>query len=166
MIVKHLWSPWRLEYIKGQRLESDCPFCSLPAEDKDPENLILFKDQDIFVVLNKFPYNPGHLMVIPRAHVKDLSELDAQVQTKLMGALPICIDKLRQALEPQGFNVGMNIGQQAGAGIPHHLHWHVIPRWGGDTNFMPLIADTKTVPTHNASIFAQLSKHFAKFWVK
>jgi ATP adenylyltransferase len=160
-----LWAPWRLEYIKntaGKKL-SECPFCILPKESNDEENLILFKDQDLFVILNRFPYNPNHLMIIPREHVADPLSLAPSLWSKLARAQQAALLNLKAAVNPQGFNMGMNLGIHGGAGIAEHLHWHIVPRWQGDTNFMPLIGETKALPTHNQTIYAGLKAHFADF---
>lgn len=164
MSVDHLWAPWRLEYIKKQGdKDSGCPFCELPKETPSAENLVLFKNDRLFVIMNKFPYNPGHLLVIPRAHVRQPKDLEPGVWQELSTAIQAAMSIVDEALKPQGFNVGINLGSGAGAGIPDHLHWHIVPRWNGDTNFMPVIAETKAIPTHNATVYRQLEKFFSKF---
>lgn len=162
MKIDFLWAPWRLEYVKGKRPEG-CPFCEAPQEEPSPENLVLYKDNQVFVVMNKFPYNPGHLLVVPRAHVGDPLQLDPKVWLRCQMAVRGCIQILTQTLNPKGFNLGTNLGSAAGAGIPAHLHHHILPRWDGDTNFMPLIADTKALPTHNEKVYAELKSQFVGF---
>ena len=164
MSLDHLWAPWRIEYIKQQGdKERGCPFCVLPKEEPSSENLVLFKNERLFVIMNKFPYNPGHLLVIPRAHVREPKNLEKGVWQELSTAIQACLDILTEAFKPQGFNVGINLGSGAGAGIPDHLHWHIVPRWNGDTNFMPVVAETKAIPTHNTTVYRQLEKYFSDF---
>ncbi len=147
--MEYLWAPWRMEYIKIANEQSDreCPFCVKPAESlkKDKENLILFRGEKGFIMMNKFPYNGGHLLVLPYRHVKDISALNPEERIELMNLLDKSIQVLQKAFKPHGFNIGMNLGRVAGAGIADHLHFHVVPRWNGDTNFMPLISNTKVI---------------------
>jgi ATP adenylyltransferase len=168
--LERLWAPWRLSYIednhkKGKTKSSKtaCPFCEASKAEASLENLVLFKDKDYFVVMNKFPYNPYHLMVIPHVHVGELLELDPQIWLRMNAAVQGCVKLLRDAVKPQGFNLGMNLGAAAGAGIADHLHIHILPRWAGDTNFMPLIAETKALPTHNETVYKKLQPLFKNF---
>jgi ATP adenylyltransferase len=151
-----------MEYLKGEA-KSGCPFCELPKEEPSEQNLVLWRDENLFVIMNKFPYNVGHLMVVPRAHVGHPEKLDAKIWVQMSVALQLALEILKQDMDPQGFNMGMNLGVVGGAGIPGHIHWHVIPRWGGDTNFMPLIAETKALPTHNATVYRRLRPLFEDF---
>lgn len=157
-----LWAPWRLDYVKGTRAPG-CPFCELPKVDPSEETLVLFKNDTFFVVLNKFPYNPGHLLVIPRRHVSSPVDLSPDEWSELSLALRAVLGILKEEAGPQGFNLGMNLGSVGGAGIPDHLHWHILPRWAGDTNFMPLIAETKALPTHNVTVYRRLKPFFDTF---
>jgi ATP adenylyltransferase len=161
--LQRMWAPWRLEYIQGQKTPQGCPFCELPKEEPSEENLLLYVDDEIFVVMNRYPYNPQHLLVIPRAHIGRPEDLPPAVWTKLSGALRLCVELLRQGSNPPGFNLGMNAGSVGGAGLPDHLHWHIVPRWAGDTNFMPVIAETKTLPVHNRSVWQTLRPRFLDF---
>lgn len=164
--VDKLWAPWRGEWILSQKekgKDKACPFCELPKEEPSSENLILFRDDDVFVIMNKFPYNPGHIMVIPRAHVGHPGELAPETFIKLNAALHTAIQCLQAAVQPAGMNLGMNIGQTGGAGIPDHMHWHVLPRWTGDTNFMPLLAEAKALPFHNVTMYEKLKPEFEGF---
>lgn len=145
--METLWAPWRLEFITGDR-PSGCIFCRFPAEDRDRENLVLGRSDHAFVILNKFPYNNGHLMVVPRAHVASLDRLEDEAFEDLQRTLRLSIRVLSEFCSPEGLNVGMNLGRCAGAGIADHLHWHVVPRWVGDVNFMPVLAETRVVPEH------------------
>ena len=159
-----LWAPWRLEYIKNQGNPSlGCPFCELPLQGVNEETLILFSDDDFFVDMNKFPYNPGHLLVIPRKHTGKPQDLSLDVWQKLNLGLRLSLESLEATMKPQGFNMGMNLNAVGGAGIPEHMHWHIVPRWGGDTNFMPIIAETKTLPAHNLTVYRQLKPAFDDF---
>jgi ATP adenylyltransferase len=157
-----LWAPWRMEYIlEAQDQAPDgCIFCSLPRAQADRENLILWRGRRAFVILNKFPYNPGHLMVVPYFHTADLDDLVPDELTELMLGLRRAIGCLRRAMDPEGYNVGINLGRTAGAGIPGHVHYHVVPRWDGDHNFMPILAETKVIPQHLLRTYDQLAPLF------
>ena len=146
--LRHLWTPWRMEYIRSAMEEGDevCFLCDLPAQDDDEKNLILARGERAFVILNRFPYNPGHLMVAPFRHTGELEDLGEDELRDVDGLLQRSIRALKEEYQPHGFNLGVNLGRVAGAGIPDHVHWHVVPRWNGDTNFMPVIAQTKVLP--------------------
>ncbi|WP_067484558.1 HIT family protein [Actinomadura hibisca] len=148
---QRLWTPHRMAYIKGENKPSGsgagdgCPFCEIPKM-TDEEGLVVARGRSVFAVLNLYPYNSGHLMVVPYRHVADYTELDAGEYTELAETTRRALAALRKASGAQGFNVGMNLGLVAGAGIAAHLHQHVVPRWGGDTNFMPVVGHTKVLP--------------------
>jgi len=142
--MKKIWAPWRMIYIRGQR-EGGCLFCQISGEKRDEENLILHAGETTFVVMNRFPYNNGHLMVVPRRHCTDVESLEAQEIEELFHLLKLSIRILETSLAPDGYNVGINLGKAAGAGM-EHLHLHVVPRWSGDSNFMPVLSDTKVIP--------------------
>jgi ATP adenylyltransferase len=146
--VERLWAPWRMEYIGSARKGKDegCLFCEKPKEGDDEKALIVARSEKSFAILNKFPYNSGHLMVAPFRHVGELEEVKDDESLDMQQLLQRCIEALEGAMRPEGFNVGMNLGLVAGAGIPDHLHWHVVPRWNGDTNFMPVVGETKVLP--------------------
>jgi ATP adenylyltransferase len=137
-----------------------CIFCDLPAAGDDQANLILGRGELVFALLNRFPYNPGHLMVAPYRHVGDYAELTADELTELMALTQTGVRALRAASEPHGFNLGMNLGTVAGAGIADHAHMHLIPRWGGDTNFMPIVGQTRVLPELLAETWTKLRPHF------
>ena len=160
--MEHLWAPWRMAYIdpSGAK-EQGCIFCVKPQEDRDEENLILYRGERCFVLMNLFPYNNGHLMIAPYAHVPDIERLDAETLTEIMLTAQKSLAALRAALRPDGFNMGINQGTVAGAGIADHIHFHVVPRWNGDTNFMPVLADTKVMPDYLRNTYRQLKPHFA-----
>jgi ATP adenylyltransferase len=143
--MKHLWSPWRLEYLEGNKAQG-CVFCSAVRSNEDRQNLVLLRGEYAFLILNRFPYNNGHFMVVPYAHVPSLEFLDTPTLTEIMLLLNRGILALRDSMAPEGFNVGANLGQVAGAGIQEHVHVHVVPRWLGDTNFMPVVSDLRVVP--------------------
>jgi ATP adenylyltransferase len=145
--VERIWAPWRLEYVKdaSKDKESACIFCAaLDAED-DEENLIVRRGERAFVILNRYPYTNGHLMVAPYEHVAELQALDDETVAEIMSLAQRAIAALEQSYAPHGYNVGFNQGRVAGAGVEHHIHMHVVPRWGGDTNFMPVLGDTRVM---------------------
>jgi len=143
--MEHLWAPWRIEYLQ-RAAETGCILCQKPRESNDEANLILYRGQHSFVILNAFPYNPGHLMVAPYRHIADLRDFTDEEAGELFAILKRSLELLREVMNPVGFNVGLNLGRAAGAGIDKHLHTHIVPRWVGDTNFMPVVADTKVMP--------------------
>ncbi len=141
-----LWAPWRIEYILSEKPKG-CIFCEFPAapESDDRKNLVVHRTARSFCVLNRFPYNSGHLMVIPRSHVQDLSALSPEEWDDVQKALRLAVSVVKAVYRPEGMNVGMNLGRAAGAGIEEHLHWHIVPRWVGDNSFMPVLADQRVV---------------------
>jgi ATP adenylyltransferase len=144
--MKFLWAPWRMDYILLKK-EEGCIFCQKPLERRDRENLILYRGTSGFVMMNKFPYNNGHLMVIPNRHCLDLEALHEREMKELFHLLKRAILVLKETLQPHGFNIGINLGKMAGAG-EDHVHIHVVPRWVGDTNFMPILGETKIIPQY------------------
>ena len=149
--MERLWAPWRMAYIlSGEERSDECIFCVFPARDQHRDDLVLHVEEHAFVMLNKFPYNNGHLMVIPRAHVAEPGDLEAGEQAEMWALLDRSLRALSAVMSPHGFNVGMNLGRVAGAGVEGHLHLHVVPRWNGDTNFMPVLADVRVMPEHVA----------------
>ncbi|MGC8893786.1 MAG: HIT family protein [candidate division WOR-3 bacterium] len=141
--MDRLFAPWRMEYILKAD-ETACIFCELPREDRDVENLLLLRGETCFVLMNRFPYNPGHLMIAPYRHIESLSGLSGDEVSEMMALLARMERVLAEAMNPQGFNIGINIGRIAGAGFSH-IHAHIVPRWSGDTNFMPVVGDVKVV---------------------
>jgi ATP adenylyltransferase len=156
-----LWAPWRIKYIESPKARA-CIFCIEEAETRDRENLVVYRGRRSFVVMNRYPYNTGHLMVAPYRHVRDLVELTEEELLDLMKNVSLSIRILREALKPEGFNIGMNMGKVAGAGIEDHLHIHVVPRWAGDTNFMPVIACVKVMPELLESTYDRLRNALSK----
>ena len=145
--MKQLWAPWRLEYVGRADEQEGCLFCTVVKAD-DESGLIVHRGQDAFAVLNKFPYASGHLMVAPYRHVGDFAELGDREVLEIHRLAGQGMGALAQLYSPQGFNVGWNLGRIAGAGVVDHVHLHLVPRWAGDTNFMPVLADVKVLPEH------------------
>jgi ATP adenylyltransferase len=145
--MKRLWAPWRLEYIKHAQ-EDDvqgCIFCVKPKESRDKENLIVYRSHHCFVIMNKYPYNNGHIMVVPYLHEADLTRFSDDILLNIQHLIQLAVKALQKTMEPHGINVGINLGRSAGAGIADHLHYHLVPRWDGDTNFMPVLTGTKVI---------------------
>ncbi len=160
--MDRIWSPWRMEYIEAAKDEVDgCIFCDLPARGEDAAVHILARGPHAFVMLNTYPYNPGHVMVAPFRHTGDLEDVSADELAGVDRLIQASVRALREEMEPHGFNVGMNLGRVAGAGIPGHLHWHVVPRWNGDTNFMPVVGGTRVLPELLDETYRKLLPRFA-----
>lgn len=162
MSMKQLWAPWRMDYLRSAGPE-ECIFCVEDKPDEDRERLILVRGGTSFVVMNHYPYTNGHLMVAPYRHLADPAGL-SQAETLEMHRLTVaCQAVLRDAFAAEGFNLGMNVGAAAGAGIADHIHQHIVPRWGGDNNFMPVFADVRVIPEHLETTYLRLSEMFARF---
>jgi ATP adenylyltransferase len=159
---KPLWAPWRMEFIRSEKPKG-CIFCDFPAAppSQDRANLLVHRSAHAFTCLNKYPYNSGHLMVIPRAHVSELGALSPEVHADLQEELRRAAAVVKKVYQPEGMNIGMNLGKAAGAGIADHLHWHVVPRWVGDNNFMPVMADQRVVVEALDEAWTRLSAGFA-----
>jgi ATP adenylyltransferase len=157
-----LWAPWRMEFIRAEKPDG-CIFCDFPAQEaaRDRENLIVHRSSRSYTILNRFPYNAGHLMVIPRAHVADFARLEREELADLHDELRRAIEVLKRVAQPEGLNVGMNLGKVAGAGIVDHMHYHVVPRWAGDNNFMPVLADVRVVVEHLDATWERVRAGFA-----
>ena len=159
--MERLWAPWRMEYITEEP-RPGCLFCRVIEDPTDKDAaLVVWRPPQAIVLLNKYPYNPGHVMVAPHAHVGGLEDLDDAQTADLMRALKQTITVLKKTLKPEGFNIGANIGRVAGAGMPDHVHLHVVPRWNGDTNFMPVLGEVKVVNEHVTQTAAKLSEAFS-----
>lgn len=161
MASQRLWAPWRLAYIKGEKTD-ECIFCAKPREEHDDETYIVHRGDKAFVILNAFPYNNGHLMVAPYEHVGQLEEVPAETMAEIMALTQESLAALRAAYEPEGFNIGVNQGKVAGAGVEHHIHLHVVPRWGADTNFMPVLGDTRVLPQQLSDSYRALTEAWPK----
>ena len=155
--MNRLWSPWRMKYITSPKTQ-ECVFCQLPAENRDEVNLILYRGDLCYVVLNRYPYNNGHLMVIPYQHVDTPLALEPAVLTEMMDCANLCLASLADCMHPDGYNIGMNLGTSAGAGIKDHIHLHIVPRWTGDTNYMPVIGETRVISESLDNTFAKLKR--------
>lgn len=157
--MKNLWAPWRQEYILSEK--KGCIFCHAIEADNgdDDKNLIVYRGKECFLILNKFPYNYGHVMISPNKHKCDVDELDDREMLEIMRLIGRTKAALREYLKPEGFNIGANVGKAAGAGA-QHLHFHVVPRWVGDTNFMPVTSETKVISEHLSELLAGLKKSF------
>lgn len=142
--MKRLWAPWRLEGIL-ESMEEECIFCELPRQNRDEENFIIWRGRLTFVMLNRFPYNSGHLMVAPFRHEAEVEGLTDDEWLEMFHATGKGVGALKKCLAPDGFNLGINVERSGGAGFPGHIHIHIVPRWTGDTSFMPILADTKVV---------------------
>ncbi|MBE9529028.1 MAG: HIT domain-containing protein [Proteobacteria bacterium] len=180
--MKQLWAPWRMEYITDKPDTSadspdaasstssdvtsdtsstiDCPFCAAPVSTEHEKSLLLYKGAQTSVIMNRYPYSNGHLMVSPLVHTADFTSLDAEISAELFNMTKASVRILTEAMAPEGFNVGLNLGEAAGAGIAEHLHMHIVPRWSGDTNFMPVLSDIKVMPEHLGATYARLKPYF------
>lgn len=156
------WTPWRRQYIKRSDQEQDvgCVLCHAHQAGRDDELLVLYRGTYSYVIMNLYPYNPGHLMTVPYEHTADLAGLDPQAAAEMMTLAQRCAAVLQAEMQPHGFNLGMNVGRVGGAGIDQHLHLHILPRWNGDTNFMPLIGGVKLIPEAIDDTYAALKPHF------
>jgi ATP adenylyltransferase len=161
MAEERLWAPWRLDYIKGPKPE-ECIFCAAVRAEDDATSRVVARGEHCFVMLNAYPYNNGHLMVSPNAHTASIEELEDEPLLELMHLTRRSLATLREAYGPEGFNIGVNQGKAAGAGFDDHLHVHVVPRWGGDTNFMPVIGSTRVLPQSLDDSQRTLSDLFAR----
>jgi ATP adenylyltransferase len=162
--LDYLWSPWRYRYLTAETKADGCIFCAMAAPGnsnaRDEEWLIVFRGEHNFVVLNRFPYTSGHLMVVPYRHVPDLAGLDDTVASELMALTRAAERHLRATYRPDGLNLGMNIGESAGAGIADHIHMHVLPRWAGDANFMTTVGQTRVLPEDLSVTWRRLKEAF------
>jgi ATP adenylyltransferase len=160
--VERLWTPWRRAFVEGSNPPTPgCFLCAEPAEDRDREHHIVYRGRHAYVLLNLYPYNNGHLLVAPYRHTGDLPSLDAPTSAEVMALTQRSVAALSQVYRPDGFNVGLNLGRAAGAGVPDHLHVHVVPRWSGDTNFMPVVGETKVLPESLDQTYERLLPAFA-----
>lgn len=157
--MKRLWAPWRLEYICGEK-DTSCFLCRILAGDRDRDNLVLRRGVTCAVVMNRYPYSNGHLMVCPNRHVAGIGDLTAEEKLETMDLVAEAIRVLKKSIRPEGFNVGINLGQAAGAGLEEHLHTHIVPRWSGDTNFMPVMDDVRVIPQSLAELWDRLEPIF------
>ena len=156
--MENLWAPWRMRYIENADEEEGCIFCLKPKENADKDNLILYRGEHGFIIMNKYPYNNGHLLIVPYRHTSDFSGLTGEEVLCLHKLLKMSYDALTRAVNPHGFNIGLNLGRTAGAGIDQHLHYHIVPRWDGDTNFMPVVGQVKVISQGMEETYERLVK--------
>ena len=161
----HVWAPWRMEYIRipEEDKPKGCIFCNKPKDNKDKEDLILYRGKHVFVIMNRYPYSNGHLMVVPYRHISDYSILTKEELYEISDVTQMVIEVLKMTMHPQGFNVGFNLGESAGAGIAEHIHQHIVPRWTGDTNFMPVLCHTKVMVDGLTECWTELKKAFNEY---
>ena len=159
--MEQLWAPWRMEYVKQEKPD-ECIFCTIPKDSDDVKNYILYRGQSAFIIMNIFPYNSAHLMVSPFQHISCLTKQDARQNKEMTQLTHSSIGILRTVINPDGFNIGYNIGKAGGAGYDEQIHCHIVPRWTGDTNFMPVLGETKVHPEHLKATYNKLLPHFKK----
>jgi len=157
--MEHIWAPWRIQYIESKKPEG-CILCEKPEQNKDSGNYILYRGDKNFIILNSYPYNPGHLMVVPFRHIASMEGLTVEERHEHFEMVSQAIKVLRQVFKPGGFNIGINEGRIAGAGIEDHFHTHIVPRWQGDTNFMPVLTDVRVIPEALADTYEKLKGKF------
>jgi len=157
--MRNIWAPWRMKYIEQPKKKEGCLFCRVIKEDRDEENHVLVRKERCFIMLNLYPYNNGHLMVSPYAHVASLEKLENDDRNALFETVTNAIANLRKEMSPEGFNIGINIGTVAGAGISDHVHVHIVPRWAGDTNFMPVIGEAKVISQAIEETYQKMKKY-------
>lgn len=177
MNFEQLWAPWRLSYIKQDRdaeapsraplqllpgADPECFLCRAVVDTADRENLVVHRGERSITILNRYPYNNGHLLVAPKSHHAELGALEAADHLESMAVTAQMIEILRRTMNPDGFNVGLNLGRVAGAGVPGHLHWHIVPRWNGDTNFMPILAGVNVIPQSLDALWSLLTEGLAQ----
>lgn len=154
--MKRLWASWRMKYITKAEKETGCVFCNALAKKQDGDNLVVMRAERAFIILNKYPYTSGHIMVAPLAHTATLEDLDPATRAEMMELSSLCMSTLRKIYNPQAFNFGANIGEAAGAGVPGHVHLHIVPRWNGDTNFMSTVGDVRILPEDLAETYRRV----------
>jgi ATP adenylyltransferase len=159
LVMKRIWAPWRIQYFRAPA-SAGCIFCTKPKESKDQDNRVLFRGLLNFVIMNTFPYNPGHLMVVPYRHIGILEDMTDQERNEHYQIVSKAVAVLRLETQTNNFNLGMNLGQVAGAGIADHVHTHIVPRWSGDNNFMPVIAETRVISESMEDIYNRLKDKF------
>jgi len=160
--MEHIWAPWRIQYIQSIQKEKPegCILCEKPGQNQDAQNYILHRGEKNFIILNGYPYNPGHLMIAPYRHIASPEGLTDEERNEHFALVSLSLKVLRQVFNPDGFNIGINLGKVAGAGIEDHFHTHVVPRWLGDTNFMPVLAEAKVLPEALADTYQKLRGKF------
>jgi len=159
--VKVIWAPWRIEYVLSEK-PKECLFCENPKKNNDREFLILYRARNTYVIMNKYPYNNGHLMVVPYIHTSSFDGLSPEILSELMETAKFAVDCIKKAMRPEGFNIGLNFGKVAGAGIDEHMHVHIVPRWAGDMSFMTILDEIRVIPEHVLATYDKLQPIFNK----
>ncbi len=159
--MKKIWAPWRMDYIKSEK-NNLCIFCDMLEQNDDKSMLILHRSEKCFVVMNKYPYTNGHLMVAPYRHTNVIESLTENEYSQMMASVQNCVKVLKTLMNPHGFNIGLNLGLVAGAGVEDHLHFHIVPRWNGDNNFMPVLSDCRVINEHLDQTYLQLREQFGR----
>ena len=162
--MEHIYSPWRYNYVSDEKIE-DCVFCHISKNIDDEKMQVLFKDEYCYVVMNKFPYSPGHMMVIPYFHTSNIEELEDDVWIRMSLRVRQGVKLLKEVMPCEGVNIGMNLGRAAGAGIEQHVHYHMLPRWLGDTNFISTLGETRVYPASFDEIFKKLKDNALKYFI-
>lgn len=157
--MDNIWAPWRIKYILGKKPEG-CIFCNTVKAGDDESNFILWRSTHNYIIMNIYPYNPGHLMIVPYLHTPTLEELPDDVSLDLMKTTQKALSVLREVLNPDGFNLGLNLTKSGGAGIEEHVHLHIVPRWTGDTSFITVLSDVRVIPEHLKATYKKLSPYF------
>jgi ATP adenylyltransferase len=159
--MDYLWAPWRYKYIANIKNTGRCVFCLTPSGEDDEKNFVLHRGRFNFVILNIYPYTTGHMLVAPYEHVADISQCSIELCSEMMKLVVLCKQSLFEVYKPDGFNFGMNLGRCAGAGVEHHLHMHVVPRWSGDANFMSVVGESRVLPESLENTYMKLKPHFS-----
>jgi len=160
--MDRLWTPWRFEYLRKADQESSCVFCRILVENNDDANLVLFRSPNLFIILNLFPYTSGHLLIAVNRHISSLRDAHPEELHEMIEMAAQCEDALRREYHPSGYNMGFNLGRAAGAGVEHHLHMHVLPRWVGDSNFVSVVGETRVLPEELPATYRRLKPYFEK----
>ena len=155
--MENLWSPWRMRYVTDAGKPGECIFCSVVAESDDAANLVVHRGKAAYAILNRYPYTSGHLMIVPNQHVPSIEQLTPEVRAEMMELVNDALGVLRAVYNPTGFNVGINMGEAAGAGIAEHAHIHIVPRWAGDTSFISTVGETRVIPEELSVTFVRIS---------
>ena len=158
-MINNLWAPWRITYIQDHSKEEGCFLCNAVQNNVDEKHLVIHRAKECFCILNKYPYNSGHIMIAPNKHKADISDLTDQEMLEIMQVARDMKEYLVKMMKPEGFNLGVNLGKSAGAGLIGHFHFHIVPRWNGDTNFMPVISDIKVIPQSLEDLYREFKKH-------
>jgi ATP adenylyltransferase len=161
--LDHIWTPWRMKYIMKNNKNPDCIFCSAAASEADEENLIFYRGEHVFMILNRYPYTSGHVMCVPYDHVPNLQDLTLETRVELMEYTTKAVTVLQNVYSPGGFNIGMNLGRVAGAGVAAHLHMHVVPRWEGDTSFMSSVGNARVLPESLPDTYQRVMEAWESF---